>query len=101
MFEGKGVRLFLDPEPSAHSVLADLFRNYPIRSLNVIVHIRKAIAGVAGLENTHPFMRELWGINWLFDHHGHLPGFHPELEGRITPVDTLRVNEYSAGYWKI
>lgn len=85
-FEGKGTRLFLDPEPSAHSVLAELVRNYPIRSLNVIAHIRKATAGDVCLENTHPFIRELWGINWLFAHNGHLPDFHPELAGRITPV---------------
>lgn len=87
-FEGKGTRLFLDPEPSAHSVLADLVRNYPIRSLNVIAHIRKATAGDISLVNTHPFMRELWGTNWLFAHNGHLPDFHPELIGRITPVGT-------------
>lgn len=85
-FEGKGARLFLDPEPSAQSVLADLVRSYPIRSLNVIAHIRKATAGDVSLENTHPFMRELWGKNWLFAHNGHLPDFRPVLEGITTPV---------------
>ena len=30
-FEGKGVRLFLDPLPSAQSPIAELVRNYPIR----------------------------------------------------------------------
>ena len=46
-FEGKGVRLFLDPQPSAQSTIAELVRNYPIRSLNVIAHIRKATQGAA------------------------------------------------------
>lgn len=87
-FEGNGVRVFLDPEPSAHSVLADLVRSYPIRSLNVIAHIRKATEGEILLENTHPFMRELWGRNWLFAHNGHLPDFRPELGGIMTPVGT-------------
>lgn len=41
-FEGKGVRLFLDPLPSASSPVAELVRHYPIRSLNVIAHIRRA-----------------------------------------------------------
>lgn len=85
-FEGKGSRVFLDPEPSAHSVLAELVRSYPIRSLNVIAHIRKATEGEVCLENTHPFLRELWGRHWLFAHNGHLPDFRPLLKGIMTPV---------------
>lgn len=85
-FEGKGVRLFLDPEPSADSPLAELVRHYPIRSLNVIAHIRKATAGRVALENTHPFMREIWGQCWLFAHNGHLPHFLPPLDGGAMPV---------------
>jgi len=85
-FEGKGVRLFLDPEPSAHSPVAELVRTYPIHSLNVIAHIRKATQGRVALENTHPFGRELWGRQWLFAHNGNLPHFQPLLEGSPTPV---------------
>jgi glutamine amidotransferase len=85
-FEGKGARLFLDPQPSAHSPLAELVRSYPIRSLNVIAHIRKATEGVVTLENTHPFQRELWGRPWLFAHNGHLPLFKPALDGCFMPV---------------
>ena len=65
-FEGRGVRVFLDPQPSAESPVAELVRSYPIRSLNVIAHIRKATQGSVALENTHPFMRELWGHYWIF-----------------------------------
>ena len=85
-FEGKGVRLFLDPLPSAQSPIAELVRKYPIRSLNVIAHIRKATQGVVTLENTHPFMRELWGHYWVFGHNGNLPEFQPELNGSFRPV---------------
>ena len=85
-FEGKGSRVFLDPEPSAHSALAELVRSYPIRSLNVIAHIRKATEGETSLENTHPFLRELWGRHWLFAHNGHLLDFRPPLKGIMTPV---------------
>ena len=59
-FEGRGCRLFLDPVPAVHSPVAELVRNYPIRSTNVVAHIRRATKGVVGLENTHPSMRELW-----------------------------------------
>lgn len=85
-FEGKGVRLFLDPQPSARSQIAELVRRYPICSLNVIAHIRKATQGIVLLENTHPFQRELWGTYWVYAHNGHLPQFHPALDGTFMPV---------------
>lgn len=85
-FEGKGVRLFLDPNPSADSPVAELVRQYPMHSLNVVAHIRKATLGPVGLENTHPFQRELWGRYWIFAHNGHLKDFAPTLSGRFLPV---------------
>ena len=85
-FEGKGVRLFLDPQPSCDSPVAQLVRQYPIRSLNVIAHIRKATQGPTGLENTHPFMRELWGRYWIFAHNGNLLDYAPDLDGSFLPV---------------
>ncbi len=85
-FEGKGVRQFLDPLPSAHSPVAELVRNYPIKSTSVVAHIRKATAGRIALENTHPFMRELWGSYWIFAHNGHVSEFLPELDGSFLPV---------------
>ena len=85
-FEGKGVRQFLDPNASAHSPVADFVRTYPIKSRNVIAHIRKATQGETKLENTHPFVRELWGKYWSFAHNGDLKNFSPELTGRFLPV---------------
>ncbi len=85
-FEGKGVRQFLDPSPSSHSPIADFVRTYPIKSMNVIAHIRKATQGEIKLENTHPFVREMWGLYWSFAHNGDLKNFSPELDGRYRPV---------------
>lgn len=85
-FEGKGTRLFLDPQPSYSSPVAELVRHYPIRSKNVIAHIRKATQGSIGLENTHPFMRELWGRYWIFAHNGNLFDFNPVFDGSFLPV---------------
>ena len=85
-FEGKGVRQFLDSNASAHSPIAELVKNYPIRSKNVISHIRKATQGDIKLENTHPFMRELWGYYWIFAHNGNLINFKPEFDGSYLPV---------------
>lgn len=85
-FEGRGVRLFHDDKPSAHSPVADLIRAYQIKSTNVIAHIRKATEGQISLANTHPFIRELWGEYWLFAHNGHLSNFYPEPGQYYRPV---------------
>lgn len=85
-FEGRGVRVFLDPKPSCESAVAEFVRQYPIHSLNVIAHIRKATQGANGLENTHPFMRELWGRYWIFAHNGNLVDYAPTLDGSFLPV---------------
>lgn len=85
-FEGPGCRVFLDVEPSAQSVVAELVHSYPIRSKNVIAHIRKATQGKITLENTHPFQRELWGRYWIFAHNGNLKEFMPPSDGSYTPV---------------
>ncbi|HEX5803551.1 MAG TPA: class II glutamine amidotransferase [Azospira sp.] len=85
-FEGRGTRVFLDPQPSCSSPIAALVRHYPIRSKNVVAHIRKATQGSVALENTHPFMREAWGRYWIFAHNGHLPDFAPPLDGSVLPV---------------
>lgn len=85
-FEGNGLRLFLDNHPSAQSPVADLVKNYQIKSENVIAHIRKATQGQTTLENTHPFQRELWGGYWLFAHNGHLKHFHPPQGQYYRPV---------------
>jgi predicted glutamine amidotransferase len=87
-FEGRGVRQFLDHQPSAQSQIAELVRSYPIHSKNVVAHIRKATQGVVALENTHPFMRELWGHYWIFAHNGNITDFAPELDGAFMPVGT-------------
>lgn len=85
-FEGRGVRQFLDPQASAYSPLAELVKNYPIRSTSVISHIRKATQGRVALENTHPFQRELWGSYWIFAHNGNVPDFQPALQKTFMPV---------------
>ncbi|MBX3040653.1 MAG: class II glutamine amidotransferase [Bdellovibrionaceae bacterium] len=87
-FEDHGVRMFLDHQASARSPIAELVRQYPIKSKTVISHIRKATQGKVSLENTHPFQRELWGEYWVFAHNGHLSGPLPELSGSFQPVGT-------------
>lgn len=85
-FEDKACRLFVDNQSAVESPLAELIRNYPIKSRNVIAHIRKATQGKINLENSHPFMRELWGRHWIFAHNGDLKNFAPTLTGQFQPV---------------
>lgn len=85
-FEGRGVRLFIDPESARASPVAQMVKDYPIRSHNVIAHIRKATYGSVALANCHPFVRELWGRYWVFAHNGDLHDYAPVLHGHFRPV---------------
>jgi predicted glutamine amidotransferase len=85
-YEGPGCRLFIDTRPAVESPVAALVKTYPIHSLNVIAHIRKATVGKVCLENTHPFVREMWGRYWCFAHNGTLKSFQPRLTGQYLPV---------------
>ncbi len=85
-FEDRGVRLFVDPESARNSPVAELVKRYPIKSGNVIAHIRKATHGQVALQNCHPFVRELWGRYWVFAHNGDLKGYCPPLHGSFRPV---------------
>ena len=84
-YEGRGLRLFQDPQASSESEVARLVQRYPIKSEVVIGHIRQANVGRVSLANTHPFVRELWGRNWCFAHNGQLAGFAPPA-GFYRPV---------------
>ena len=85
-FEDRGLRHFIDREGARHSPVAEMVKRYPIRSDNVIAHIRKATVGPVALQNCHPFVRELWGRYWVFAHNGDLKNFAPRLHGAFRPV---------------
>ena len=85
-FEDRGLRTFVDHHSARASPVAELVKHYPIKSDNVIAHIRKATQGRVALENTHPFMRELWGRYWVLAHNGDLKNFQPRLHGAFRPV---------------
>ncbi|TAK73264.1 MAG: class II glutamine amidotransferase [Aquabacterium sp.] len=85
-FEDKGVRLFVDREAAGRSPVAELIKNYPIKTRHAIAHIRKATQGRVTLENCHPFVRELWGRYWVFAHNGDLKDFEPKLHAAFRPV---------------
>ncbi len=87
-YEGNGSRIFHDPLASVDSEIAKLIRNYSIKSRIVISHIRQANRGRVCLENTHPFVRELWGRSWVFAHNGQLRGIKQYPLHYYRPIGT-------------
>ncbi|MFZ7109135.1 class II glutamine amidotransferase [Avibacterium avium] len=85
-FEGKGVRIFRDNQAGHSSPIADCVKQYHIKAFNVIAHIRKATQGEVTIENTHPFIREIWGENWVFAHNGNLTSFPDMSESFCQPI---------------
>lgn len=87
-YDRRGCRAFHDPHPSCQSEVAKLVRNQSIKSLNVICHIRRATNGRVCLENTHPFLRELWGCSWTLAHNGRLKGVKRRPLRHYRPIGT-------------
>lgn len=88
-YEGKGCRSFKDSLPSCESEIANLVKRYPMKSQAVISHIRQANRGGIKLENTHPFIRPLWGRHWTYAHNGQLSQYKSALNvSHQLPVGT-------------
>ena len=86
-YRGRGIQDFRDPNPGVESEVAQLIKLQSIKSKTVISHIRQANVGGISLENTHPFIREMWGDYWVFAHNGQLKGIKKKLKlGRFLPV---------------
>ncbi|MBS0545457.1 MAG: class II glutamine amidotransferase [Proteobacteria bacterium] len=87
-FDDEDCRVLRDDRPSCSSPLAEQLRRAPVKSRNLIVHIRKATQGAVDLSNCHPFSRTLWGRNWVFAHNGDLKNHTLALDGSYTPAGT-------------
>jgi glutamine amidotransferase len=85
-YEGRATRVFLEPEPACQSPLARFLADHPIKTLLAIGHVRRRTRGKTTLANTHPFVRELWGRNWVFAHNGTLRAVRKRKLGRFRPV---------------
>ncbi|GMH82397.1 hypothetical protein TL16_g09241, partial [Triparma laevis f. inornata] len=92
VYKGRGIQAFHEMAPSCTSPLASLLQTLPIKTHNIIAHIRYATVGNTTLENVHPFTRELWGRNWAFAHNGDLPHFASQTttcaQRHFNPVGT-------------
>ena len=86
LYDGRMARVFLEPTAAAQSPLAIFVREHPIKTLLAIAHVRRRTRGGAGLVNTHPFSRELWGRHWVFAHNGTIKSASRLRLGRFRPI---------------
>lgn len=60
VYEGRGLRTFLDAAPAAESPLAQMvLQCSTMKTYNMMAHVRYATQGEVSLENVHPFSREM------------------------------------------
>jgi len=85
--EGSGVRMFHGTEQASTSPMANFLSSHPIRTLNMMSHIRYATVGDVELSNVHPFSREMWGINWAFSMNGDIPMFKRDRNAKLEALD--------------
>ena len=96
-YSGKAARCYRDWQPCSQSEMAKFIEEYPIKSQTIISHIRKANRGRVCIENTHPFVRELYGQDWVFAHNGQLKGIKRKPLNFYSPVGTTD-SEYAFCY---
>lgn len=82
--DGRAGQIIKEPIEAPKSSLAGFISKYPLKSKIFICHVRKATSAVA-YRNTHPFLRELNGREYMFAHNGVLRQTYI-LKGRFTPV---------------
>lgn len=86
-YEGKGLRQFHDSSPACSSPIANFLGSNPIRTYNMMSHLRYATVGEVELSNVHPFCREMWGINFAFAMNGDIPLFKRDPHARLEALD--------------
>jgi glutamine amidotransferase len=69
--DGMSACIIKEPRPSVRSPMACFLKSANIvRSKIVISHVRMRSVGEVAYHNTHPFVRELLGREWIFAHNG-------------------------------
>jgi predicted glutamine amidotransferase len=95
LYQGRGIQCFHDVLPACKSPIAQLVQSCPMRTLNMMAHIRYATQGEVSLENVHPFSRVWKGVQMCFCHNGEVPKFSnlccasTLLLGKTTPNDVI------------
>ncbi|MDI6896824.1 class II glutamine amidotransferase [Methanocella conradii] len=98
-YEKKSAKVLKEPKSTLKSELAKHFRdnNNNIISNIFISHVRYATQGKNLFENTHPFVKELNGREWVFAHNGTLRDYKRKQLGSYLPEGSTD-SEYAFCY---
>jgi predicted glutamine amidotransferase len=91
--DGVSVCVIKEPRPSTDSPTAQFLKSSNIiQSRIVISHVRRAGRGVVAYRNTHPFVRELFGREWVFANNGTVLGDirYPRFYKPVSETDSER-----------
>ncbi len=69
-YEGTRSQVVKEPQRADHSARAAALARRPPTSSLFLVHVRAATVGPVALNNTHPFVGQLFGRDWVFAHNG-------------------------------
>jgi predicted glutamine amidotransferase len=85
--DGKGALVIKEDLPGATSKLSKFLSTYDLLKSKIIIgHVRKASRGAVRFSNSHPFSRELGGVQYVLAHNGTIRGSRRLSLGRFTPV---------------
>lgn len=78
-----------EPIEAKESKLSKFLKDYEkVKSKIFVAHVRRASMGKVGYKNTHPFCRELNGVEYVFAHNGTLSATFKKILklGRFKPI---------------
>ena len=86
-YPDKSVQVIKEPIKSKESLLSKFLQDYQeVKSKIFIAHVRYTSVGLKSHRNTHPFQRELKGIEYVFAHNGTLYNYRNLKPGRFKPI---------------
>ena len=80
-YPDKSAQVIKEPLEAEESLLSEFIELYPkIKSKTFIAHVRLNSTAPPAHMNTHPFGRELNGVNFVFAHNGNLTNYHEDFD---------------------
>jgi len=86
-YPDQAAQVIKEPLKGNESQLSDFLENYPfLRSKIFLAHVRHSSLGGIAYRNTHPFNRELQGLEYVYAHNGTLNDYKDLELGRFYPL---------------
>ena len=86
-YPDESAQVIKEPIKAKESLLSKFLRDYrEIKAKIFIAHVRYTSIGTKSHKNTHPFCRELNGVEYVFAHNGTLEDYKSLMLGRFKPI---------------